>query len=310
MRVVTERNADLVSPAVRKPNKYISDLISMGRIDVRTRIKPSPSISFRSKGTIAPKPRSVKFVASSSHPAQREKEKVGRITISADSPARKRVVVVRPPDSSRHKGFTWAKDEYIRSGFKLFHKIGGKDFMNRDYLISDYQKWGYFDYPYNGRNWHVYSYISKIVYNITDIYIDDVRRFCGDGYDDYFGWSSSEYLPEGFDSYGTYYYEPNYAFSFTFNKGYEGGYLRGYLAGAEAWEMQLEYTVEVNCFGGYKSSIGVYEEYTDGYKQGYAQGYYAAYCGYEFGWENFGYGDFLEYPIIYDFDYDYLAEKE
>lgn len=55
---------------------------------------------------------------------------------------------------------------------------------------------------------------------------------------------------------------------------------------------------------GYASRLGPYEEYSDGFEQGYRRGYHAGYCGLPYGWDNFGFGDFSNYPVIYDFDYD------
>jgi hypothetical protein len=194
----------------------------------------------------------------------------------------------------------------VRNNYRLVDRYNnGRHYVRRDYLIDYGGRWGHAPTRYNGHNFHFCLTLRSGGFYLNLGYSNFNRRYYGDGWDLNFGWSSRDYLPIGYQRYGTYYFEPCYAFSYTFNHGYERGYLEGYLAGVRHWNAYTNYNSAYGFCNGYASHLGPYNEYMDGYSQGYSQGYYAAYAGQSYGYMNYGFGDFANYPVIYDFDYHY-----
>jgi hypothetical protein len=239
--------------------------------------------------------------------ARRDRDYVGRISFRYRADDRNRSGSYVRSKSGRYARYTWAKHDYIRNDFRLVSWRDRHCYINRDYLIGG--RWGSAPHRYNGRNWHFYLSLTDAGFSFDVGYGGWGRRYYGDTWDVRFGWSSSAYLPSGYYSKGTYYYEPNYAFSFTFNHGYENGYIEGFNKGTSDWNRNYPYNSSHYGVVGYFSDLGPYYEFADGFEQGFIQGYYAAYSGMPYGWENFGYGDFRNYPVIYDFDYDYYNRQ-
>jgi len=203
------------------------------------------------------------------------------------------------------------KPDYAHGNYQLVRRTReGKGKIARYCLIDEGGRWGYAVPRYNGRNYHFYCALQAAGYEFEDDYADWDRRFCFDSWEYYFDWESEILIPLNYREMGVYYFEPCYAFTYTFNHGYEHGYYAGYMTGVEDWNAGRPYDSFIECYWGYDPCLGPYFEYTDGYNQGFIQGYFAGYCGYTYGWDNFGFGDFGDYPIIYDFDYDYIPQGE
>ena len=206
----------------------------------------------------------------------------------------------------RYNGdFSYAKPEYVRNNYTFVSRtVNNTYIINRNYLIDAGGRWGHAYTGYNGRNYHFYISLYSQGYFGIGINLWS-RRYYGDGLDFYFGWSPASYIVPGWTHSGVYYFEPCYAFSFTFNHGYEQGYIDGFRIGTRDWNYGYPYNSWYYSASGYNSRWGTWEEYRDGYEQGFRQGYYAGYSGLNYGYSNFGFGDFRNYPVIYDFDYDY-----
>lgn len=203
--------------------------------------------------------------------------------------------------------FDYADWDYIDNDFDFVTVFDDCAYIERYYFYCGC--WGHANDFYDGRNYHFYLMLfiqnyfgpgHKFCY----------RRFFGDGLEAFFGWNPIIYLLIGWWQYGSYYFEPCYAFSFTFNHGYEVGYVDGFCKGVGDWNAAYPYRSWQGECNGYKSYWGPEDEYCDGYEQGFRQGYYAGYCGYPYGYYNFGFGDFTNYPVIYDFDYDYYDNNQ
>jgi hypothetical protein len=217
------------------------------------------------------------------------------------------------PRMAKEKGgnirFYYANPDYSRSGWKLVERDHfGQHRINRHWLIHNNGRWGHCSDQYRGRNYHFYITLVNNNYFFGLGYSTWERRYYGDGWDFDFGWNSGYYIPASYRQHGAWYFEPNYAFSFTFNHGYEQGYIDGYEQGVQDWNRYASYYSYHSGVRGWFDELGPYYEYADGYEQGFRQGYYAGYGGLEFGWDNFGFGDFSQYPVIYDFDYDYFDQ--
>lgn len=201
--------------------------------------------------------------------------------------------------------FSYARPEYVRNNYRFVSRTVNNTYViNRNYLIDGGGRWGHAHAGYNGRNYHFYFSLYNQGYFGFGVNLWG-RRYYGDGWDFYFGWSPSAYIVPGWTTRGVYYFEPCYAFSFTFNHGYERGYIDGFRSGARDWNYSYPYNSWAYSYSGYHSRYGAWDEYRDGYEQGFSQGYYAGYTGVSYGYNNFGYGDFRNYPVVYDFDYDY-----
>lgn len=207
--------------------------------------------------------------------------------------------------------WAYAKTDHARNNYRLVTRgRDGKRAINRHYLHHNDGRWGYSSSRYTGRNYHFYVSLSNDGWDFGAGYSRWGRRYYGDNWDVRFGWNSGSYIPSAYRSSGAYYFEPCYSFSFTFNHGYEKGYMEGYTRGVRDWNSQYPYQSIPGSYLGYQSRLGTYSEYTDGYGQGFSQGYYAGYSGLTYGYENFGFGDFRDYPVIYDFDYDYYDNND
>lgn len=270
----------------------------------RSQYKPD-----RYKKDITVRRRSGSYNYSSSSKAYRDRSKVGRVSYShlnRGSGYHSRNVKVK---GGRYNRYTWAKPEYVQNNYRFVKVVNNNYYIQRDYLIHNDYRWGRSCDYYNGRNWHFYLSLSNHGFSFNVGYGGWKRRYYGDSWDTRFGWSASRYLPQGYYSVGTHYFEPNYAFSFTFNHGYENGYMEGYNRGVSDWNYYRPYNSQYYSVAGYSQQLGPYFEYEDGFSQGYLQGYYAGYSGLQYGWENYGFGDFRDYPVIYDFDYDYYDRQ-
>jgi hypothetical protein len=269
-------------------------------------IRSTPTTSlYKDKSVI--RTRSGRFNADANSFAVKDRQAVGKVRMRYDSGS------TSYGTSYQTGGYTYkgnhyphAKREYSSSNFQLISRgHNGRHKINRHYLNDYGGRWGRCPDRYNGRNYHFYISLVNNNYYFGLGYSSWNRRHYGDGWDMYFGWNSGYYIPQSYWSYGTYYYEPCYAFSFTFNHGYERGYIDGYTRGVNDWNNNFPYNSYPGYSTGYASHLGSYSEYADGYQQGFAQGYYAGYSGQSYGYMNFGFGDFSNYPVIYDFDYDY-----
>ena len=207
---------------------------------------------------------------------------------------------------NRHSGdFGYARSDLVRNNYRFVSRTYNNTYVvNRTYLIDHGGRWGHAPARYTGRNYHFYLSIFNQGYFGFGVNLWG-RRYYGDGWDVYFGWNPAVYIVPGWTYNGTYYFEPCYAFSFTFNHGYERGYIDGFRKGTADWNNGYRYNSYIYGYNGYEDRWGPADEFSDGYEQGFSQGYYAGYGGLDYGYDNFGYGDFREYPVIYDFDYDY-----
>ena len=202
-------------------------------------------------------------------------------------------------------GFGHARPDLVRNHYRFVSRTSSNTYVvNRVYLIDNGGRWGRVPTRYSGRNYHFYLSLSDQGYFGVGVSVWG-RRHYGDGWDNRFGWSPTIYILSGWERSGVYYYEPCYAFSFTFNHGYERGYIDGFRKGTADWNYGYRYSSYVGGYSGYDTQWGPVDEYSDGYEQGFSQGYYAGYAGLYYGHDNFGYGDFRDYPVVYDFDYDY-----
>lgn len=207
------------------------------------------------------------------------------------------------------ENYGYAKPELVVNNYNIVNVYNNTTVINRNYLIDYGGRWGYCHDYYSGRNYHFYMTLVNQNYFGFGLRVWD-RRYYGDGWDFHFGWSPNRYFVSGWYNRGSYYFEPCYAFSFTFNHGYEQGYIDGYRQGVTDWNYNYYYRGWVGTSNGYQGYWGSWDEYTDGYEQGFRQGYYAGYCGLAFGYYNYGFGDFSNYPVVYDYDYDYYDTNE
>ena len=206
---------------------------------------------------------------------------------------------------SASERYAYARKDYIANNFRLVNRTSNNTYViNRNYLINNSGRWGYASTYYTGRNYHFYfTLYNQNYYGVGARFWQ--RRYYGDGLDFYFGWNPANYILYGWWNTGIRYFEPCFAFSFTFNHGYERGYIEGFRQGTWDWNNYYSYRGWLGRYSGYHSYWGPWNEYVDGYEQGFRQGYYAGYCGFSYGYMNFGFGDFGNYPVIYDYDYDY-----
>ena len=201
--------------------------------------------------------------------------------------------------------FGYAHTDLVRNNYRFVSRTRNNTYIvNRTYLIDNGGRWGHAPTRYTGRNYHFYLTIYNQGYFGFGMSCWG-RRYYGDSWDVYFGWSPATYIVPGWYSSGIYYFEPCYAFSFTFNHGYESGYIDGFRRGTQDWNYGYPYYSWAQGYSGYDLRWGPVDEFRDGYEQGFRQGYYAGYSGLVYGYDNFGYGDFRNYPVVYDFDYDY-----
>lgn len=272
------------------------------------RSNPSGSEAYRDKHVV--RTRKGNFDSSRNSLATRDRGHIGSIRMR-NSPSMKGHVtsgLVRTKGGGVRR-FDHVKPDLARNNYRFVTRdYSGNYRISRNYLFDDDGRWGHAPSYYNGHNYHFYCTLyNQGFYSGASEYHWN-RRYYGDGWDSHFGWDSGIYIPMGSWSYGTPYFEPCYAFSFTFNHGYERGYLEGYLTGVSHWNADLPYNSNFGTYFGYHNYFGPLAEYTDGYEQGFVQGYYAGYSGLGYGYQNFGFGDFSDYPVIYDFDYDYYSD--
>ena len=251
------------------------------------------------------------FDVSRSTTAQSARSSVGRVRMRSGSAATAQPRIRATLEGGhRWSGeFGYAKRENIVNNYNIVNIYNNNVYVNRSHLYDYGGRWGHCPTYYTGRNYHFYITLCNQGYFGVGVRIWN-RRYYGDGWDFHFGWSPSHYFVSGWYSRGSYYFEPCYAFSFTFNHGYEQGYIDGYRQGTSDWNYNYPYRDWLGTYNGYYSYWGSWSEYADGYEQGFRQGYYAGYCGYSYGYQNFGFGDFSNYPVIYDYDYDYYDNQE
>ncbi|HUX06528.1 MAG TPA: hypothetical protein VMX35_04380 [Acidobacteriota bacterium] len=256
--------------------------------------------------------RSGSYDASRDSKALADRNSAGRVRMRSGSAAAARAGSAASSSSAgrvaveRQSGdFSYARPEYVRNNYRFVSRTVNNTYViNRNYLIDQGGRWGHAHAGYNGRNYHFYFSLYHQGYFGVGVNLWS-RRYYGDGWDFYFGWSPSAYVIPGWTSRGVYYFEPCYAFSFTFNHGYERGYIEGFRTGVRDWNYSYPYNSWAYSYNGYDYRYGAWDEYRDGYEQGFGQGYYAGYSGVSYGYNNFGFGDFRNYPVVYDFDYDY-----
>lgn len=274
---------------------------------VTIRSKPASSGVYR--GTHVVRTRKGSFDIGKNVLASRDKRIVGSIRMR-NSPSMKGTAssgLVRTKGGGVRR-FDYAKPDLVHNNYRFVDRDHSGNYMvSRHYLFDCDGRWGHAPTYYNGRNYHFYATLMRQGFYFGVGSHRWSRRYYGDGWDYHFGWNSGIYIPTGSWSYGTSYFEPCYAFTFTFNHGYERGYLEGYLTGVRHWNTNQPYNSYFGNYVGYSSYLGPFAEYIDGYEQGFTQGYYAGYSGLGYGYQNFGFGDFTDYPVIYDYDYDYYS---
>ncbi len=297
-----------------------------GRSDaVRTGRRAAERASDLYDGRAVIRSRSGSFDASRNREAVRDREAIGRVRMRTTERSVDRTAVrvdgrsgassgrtavrrgnLEPYDAGR---FDYATRDLIENNYS-FVTINhyGDNFIHREYLIDYGGRWGHAPAYYNGHNYHFY--LSLVNFNFFGINISIWnRRYYGDGWDLHFGWSPYSYILSGWRSHGVHYFEPCYAFSFTFNHGYERGYIEGFRQGTQDWNYSMPYRSFLGTYSGYYSYWGPLDQYRDGYEQGFRQGYYAGYAGQPFGYQNYGFGDFGQYPVVYDYDYNYYSRE-